>query len=355
MARQLLLIAALVAALIMPQHSVTAAKPGSNITDLGTLGGVHSVAFGINNDADVVHVVGWSHTASDVAHAFVWTAPGPMIDLGTLGGSFSQALDVNNHGQIAGYSTDAFNQRWPVVWTNTAGTWTIENLGGVRGTCCPSASGINNGTAGDPATVAVVGGGRVSSDESHAVVWTKSAAGWSVQDLGTLPGDTASLAHDVNDRGEIVGSSGSVTGVTSGFLWTAATGMFRLSSLGGDTSALAIGNNGDVAGGSTDTFGNQHAVRWRAATNWTIEDLGTLGGCCSAGLGINSFGDVVGFSNVSRRGSGVQHAFLASSTGLMTDLGALRGQSAARDLNDFGVAVRGSGSGRMHAVLWRLP
>jgi probable HAF family extracellular repeat protein len=360
MARQLLLIAALVAAPTMAQHSVTAAKPGSNITDLGTLGGVNSDAFGINNDAAVVQVVGWSLTASDAVHAFVWTAPGPMISLGTLGGGFSQAFDINNHGQIAGHSNDGFNQRWAVVWTNTGGPWAIENLGTVTGTCpalvlvCASASGINNGTEGDPATVAVVGSSITSSDEHHAVVWTRSATGWAVQDLGTLLGDTGSFAHDVNDHGEIVGSSGSATGVTSGFLWTAATGMFRLSSLGGATSALAISNNGDVAGASTDTFGNPHAVRWRAATNWTIEDLGTLGGCCSAGLGINSFGDVVGFSNISRRGSGVQHAFLANASGI-TDLGALRGQSAARDLNDFGLVVGGSGSGRLHAVLWRLP
>ena len=39
----------------------------------------------------------------------------------------------------------------------------------------------------------------------------------------------------------------------------------------------------------------------------------------------------------------------------MTDLGAPRGQSAARDLNDFGVVVGGGGTGRLHAVLWRLP
>jgi uncharacterized membrane protein len=63
--------AALVAALIMPQHSVTAARLGGTITDLGTLGGDHSEAVGINNDPAIVHVVGWSLTVSDVAHAFV--------------------------------------------------------------------------------------------------------------------------------------------------------------------------------------------------------------------------------------------------------------------------------------------
>ena len=362
MTRKLSLILALAAALYMPQRSVSAAKPGSNITDLGTLGGSYSAAFGINNDAVLVQVVGWSWTANNAAvHGFVWTAPaGPMIDLGTLGGGSSQALDINNHGQIAGFGHDALNQRWAVVWTNTGGTWTIENLGVAPGaTCLPSdflcsqAFGINNGIAGDPGTVAVVGNSRVNADEFRAVMWTKSPTGWTVQDLGTLPGDTGSLAHDVNDHGEIVGTSGSQNGMTSGFVWTAATGMFPLPGLGGETYALAIGNNGDVAGLSTDTSGNRHAVRWRSATNWTLENLGTLGGCCSEGYGINSFGDVVGVSNVGRRPSSGQHAFLANSSG-MTDLGSLGGTSAARDLNDFGIVV-GESSSRLHAVLWRLP
>jgi len=50
------------------------------------------------------------------------------------------------------------------------------------------------------------------------------------------------------------------------------------------------------------------------------------------------FGDVVGVSNVGKR-SGTQRAFLARPTAAMTDLGAPQGQSAARDLNDFGVVV----------------
>jgi probable HAF family extracellular repeat protein len=363
MKRELSLIVALVAAVLMPQQQyVTAAKPGnSNILDLGTLGGSYSAAFGVNNDAAVVQVVGWSWTAgNDAVHAFVWSAPaGPMIDLGTLGGGSSQALDINNHGQTAGFSHDALNQRWAVVWTNTGGTWTVENLGVFTGASCPpsdflcsQAFGINNGIAGDPATVAVVGNSRVSPDEFHAVMWTKSPTGWTVQDLGTLPGGTGSLAHDVNDHGQIVGVSGSATGVTA-FVWTPTTGMLPLSSLGGETYALAIGNNGDVAGLSTDSSGNRHAVRWRSATNWTIEDLGTLGGCCSEGYGINSSGDVVGVSNIGRRRSSSQHAFLANSSGI-TDLGALQGTSAARDLNDFGIVVGETGS-RLHAALWTLP
>jgi probable HAF family extracellular repeat protein len=116
---------------------------------------------------------------------------------------------------------------------------------------------------------------------------------------------------------------------------------------------MGLNNNGDVAGLSTDASSNRHAVRWRAVTNWSIEDLGTLGGCCSEGYGINSLGDVVGVSNMSQRRSGLQHAFLATSSAMM-DLGTLRGKSWARAVNDFGSAVGGSGSATLHAVLWKL-
>jgi probable HAF family extracellular repeat protein len=75
-----------------------------------------------------------------------------------------------------------------------------------------------------------------------------------------------------------------------------------------------------VAGTSTDASGNRHAVRWRSTTGWRIEDLGTLGGCCSDGYGVNSLGDVVGISTFGGQRSRAQHAFLSNSTG-MSDLG----------------------------------
>jgi len=277
------------------------------------------------------------------------------------GGTFSQGRDVNNNGQVAGVSNDASSgaARWAVVWTNVAGVWRIESLGTFTGGCCAYALGLNNGTGGDPATVAVVGNSPISPDQSDAVVWTRGTNGWVPQDLGTLAGDKGSVAYDLNDRGEIVGTSFSPSGIGSGFLWIPASGMLRLSSLGGQTDAFAINDSRDVAGSSTDQFGNVHAVAWRSATNWAIEDLGTLGGCCSQALGINSNGDVVGASDLSSsRGPRLppQHAFLTRDHASMTDLLSIRGNSASWDLNDFGFAVGGSGTGRAHhAVLWRLP
>jgi len=345
-------VTAIVMAVLTPHHSVDAAKPTSSAVDLGTLGGGFSDAFGINNDPDSVQVVGRSTRADGFTHGFFWTAPGPMLDLGTLGGGNSFAWDVNEHHQIVGTSQDATRQQWAVVWSLSGGTWTIEKLGTLTGACCSEAQGINNGTAGSPAAVAVVGS-MVSAGENRAARWIMSAAGWTAQSLGTLPGDSFSNAHDVNDDGAIVGVSGDAS-VTSGFLWTAAVGMSRLPGLGGTTTgAFAVNNNGDVAGLSTDPSGVRHAVRWRARAAWAVEDLGTLGGCCSEGYGINTLGDVVGVSSLGKRSS-TQSGFLARPDALMTSL-AFRGQTGARDLNDFGAIVGSGGGGLPHAVLWRVP
>src|SRR4051812_1340364 len=58
------------------------AQPAYTFTDLGTLGGSWSVAYGINASGEVV---GTSATASGQAHAFRWSN-GRMTDLGALPG-----------------------------------------------------------------------------------------------------------------------------------------------------------------------------------------------------------------------------------------------------------------------------
>src|SRR4051794_5520486 len=71
-----------------PALASTASTGGT--TNLGTLGGGTSTAYGINGSGQIV---GSSQTQASVDHAFYWQA-GTMTDMGTLGGSYSYARGI---------------------------------------------------------------------------------------------------------------------------------------------------------------------------------------------------------------------------------------------------------------------
>lgn len=102
------------------------------------------------------------------------------------------------------------------------------------------------------------------------------------------------------------------------FVWTAATGLKDIGTLGGSSSfATAINNDGTVVGYSylADNV-NYHAFIWTPTGG--MVDLGTLGGCCSQAGGINSSGHVIGNSYDA---SGNRVAFFWSSGGGFVNLG----------------------------------
>ena len=74
--------------LLFGSADIIAADVVYKVTDLGTLGGFTSEAFGIN---DRGQVTGQSETDSGVFHAFLYSS-GQITDLGTLSGLQQQRL-----------------------------------------------------------------------------------------------------------------------------------------------------------------------------------------------------------------------------------------------------------------------
>lgn len=176
---------------------------GNQLTLLSTLAGdnspVNAEAMAINNARSVV---GWSVTASNNTHAFLWD--GTMHDLhapGTLSNSI--AVAINQNGVVVGYRYTFSSFREPFIWTPAEGMVALELPAGYS---TGQPLGLNN--RGD--AVGVAGSGS-------AVLWTNGV----MTDLQTVitnsPAWDLDGAYGINDRGEIVGY-GKNGGLTKGFL-----------------------------------------------------------------------------------------------------------------------------------------
>lgn len=89
-----------------------------------------------------------------------------------------------------------------------------------------------------------------SSSAKRAVVWKPTLSGYTLIDLGILPGSRTSIASGIDEVGRVVGWSTTVGpgGASNPFVWTESEGMLDLVSLGfPDDIPLAISPAGMVA------------------------------------------------------------------------------------------------------------
>lgn len=299
--------------------------------DLGTLGGLNSSAFGSPNA--IGQVVGEAETSySDpngedfcgfyasgapwsgtTCLGFLWQDDS-MTPLSTLGGHNGSASAINNQGEVAGNAETATTdstcppydpnqgqyqvlQDKPVVWKNGH----IEELPTYGGDPDGFAIAINDhgqvaGASGVCSTFNVVNGLYLSP--VHALLWDRGK----VINLGSLGGAFGNQAHNINNRGQVVGAS-DLAGddVFHGFVWSQSTGMQDVPPVQGDTYsvALAINDPGVVTGVSIDsTFTILHAF---VVVDGVPTDLNTLISTDSplqlqTACGINTRGEITGLA-----------------------------------------------------------
>jgi probable HAF family extracellular repeat protein len=294
----------------------TAQTPRYTVTDLGTLGGTSSDAYGINYAG---RVAGAASLPNGNTHAFLSGPGDTMFDLGTLGGPNSEASGPNASYALAilaetakkdpfgndfcGFGTNLICL--PAIWNGTMTP--LPTLGGNNG----QALAINN----QGQVIGLAENGTKDSTcpppqvlDFNAVLWGPNPG--QVQELPPLHGDTVGFAFGVNNYGQVVGTSGTCANTPllpfnygpHAVLWQNGSPT-AFANLGGTMLGVGVGINdlGEVVGGSDlpseipgFPFVQVHCTLYSQAGP---EDLGTVGtDFSSLPTAINNNGQVIGAS-----------------------------------------------------------
>lgn len=298
--------------------------------DLGTLDGLTSIAWDIN---DAGQVTGTYTMSNGWGRGFLYD--GSMHDIGNLGGDLTESRAINNNGQIVGYTTTAdYSRAHSFLYDGSM--YDIGTLGG-EGDRGNTGFGIND-------LGYVVGvSGIVGNIDEHAYFYDGN-----MHDIGTLGGRN-SEGWDINNSGQIVGRSQfDSSSAYRAFFYENGT-MIDLGTFGGyESRARAINNFGQVVGMSSLNENGAVAFFY----DGTMHNLGTLGTSSSDAWDINDAGQIVG------RLEGISSAFLYEN-GTMYNINDFtinnKGQSwliGAYGINDLGQIVgQAYVNGMRHAFL----
>src|SRR5262245_13374481 len=273
--------------------------PEYEVQERGTFGS-WAIGASINNRS---WVAGQAAVTNGDVHAALWQF-GSITDLGTFGGPGTNSAVLwpvkNEHGVISGVAeTDELNplgEIWSCGWFFTQARRNCFGFVWRNGEKRPldTLGGFKSFATGTKRHAQTVGWAETDGREPSctppqqlqflAVIWGPGEN--DLHPLSPLSGDETSAATAINDRGEVVGISGSC----------------------------------DRAFGR---FSAEHMVLWRQGVPIQIRDHG--GVAWNTPMAINRRGDVVGFANRSAAdgGSFRPRAFLSTKPGRINDLGAL--------------------------------
>ena len=221
---------------------------------------------------------------------YLWTEQSGSLDIGSLGGGFTFGYEVNDKGAVVGFS-------------------------------------------------------RATDGRQHAFLWTPTGG---MVDLG-LPGESS--ASGINSSGQIVGyfSSG-LSATYRAFLWDPIAGVTTLDSyLGYSDYAMAINNEGQIAGMSEDPISSPVWGRRPKAYLWTrnggFVGLGDLGAGFARVSAISQSGVIVGYSSAGPSPSAPHLPFVWSRSTGMVNLGGNSEGVATAITDSAGILVSNSSGG----------
>lgn len=205
----------------------------STPVDLGDMGTLGSEAYHINNNDVVVGNLEFGGTGG--AHMFLWTPTGGMVDEGQEPGFDVNTNGLNNLGEVVGLSAQAYK------WTQTTGFVDLNTLIGDNGDS--QAYGVNDSGI-------IVGQSPDDPNSSHhtPVYWTPDGVDHSLQNELGLPSNYGGYAFGINNAGQIISNTGK-----GAIVWSSSSGPellvgYALFSGDADSVAYDINDNGQILG-----------------------------------------------------------------------------------------------------------
>jgi probable HAF family extracellular repeat protein len=234
-------------------------------------------AIGINNSNVIT---GNAATSSGYGHAFSFDGTN-LVDLGTLGGQQSSGAAINASGEIVGSAGDANNDSRAFLYTNGKMT-NLDTFGGSNSV----ATAINT-------TGQVVGYATVPPGDILGFLYYPGASN---QMLGNLGGPVCQ-PYAINDAGQIAGEAGTPGGYSHAF-FSLQGFMVDLGTLGGfNSAALGMNNYGQIAGWSENDQLQDHAFLWQNDVMYDLNELlpTNSGWTLQYATAINDAGQIVGY------------------------------------------------------------